>query len=95
MAFERIKRVVSDCATSANGDYDPARVIGYGFVVLGGLFFLGLTVYDTVVKQSFDSGGFASGLLAISGAIVAAGAGVWLKKDTEVPLKEDEPPSGS
>lgn len=95
MAFEKIKRVINDCATSANGDYDPARVIGYGFVVLGGLFFLGLTTYDTVVKQSFDSAGFASGLLAISGAIVAAGAGVWLKKDTEIPPKEQTPENGS
>ena len=90
MAFDKTKRMVEDCLTSANGDFDPARVIGYGVVVLGALVFFGLTIYHTLVNKSFDGGSFAAGLGSISASVVAAGAGVWLKKDTEIPYTPPE-----
>ncbi len=90
MAFEKTKRVVEDCMTSANGDFDPARVIGYGVVVIGALVFFGLTIYNTIINRTFDGGDFAAGLSSVSAAVVAAGAGVWLKKDTEIPYTPPE-----
>ncbi len=82
--FTLFKKVVHDCATSSNGDYDPARVIGYGLVSLGGLEFMVLTAYVAITKGTFDGTQFAVGLTGISGALTAAAAGVWLKKTTEI-----------
>lgn len=82
-------KVIKDCATAQNGeDYDPARIVGYGVVVLGGLLFLVLTVWSTFHTGKFDGVQFSIGLTGVSGAIAAAAAGVWLKKSTEVPPKE-------
>lgn len=83
-----IKRLVSDCLTSANGDYDPARIVGYGIALAGGVEFLVLTAYTTVRSGAFDGAQFAIGLTGVGGALAAAAAGVWLKKSTEVPPKE-------
>lgn len=80
-----IKTVIKDCMTSANGDYDPARVIGYGVVVLGALEFLILFAYTTLKHGVFDAAQFTIGLSGVSGALAAAAAGVWLKKTTEIP----------
>lgn len=93
--LETMKSVLKDCSTSANGDYDPARVVGYGIVALGALVFLILTIYTTLRSGTFDSGAFAIGLTGVSGTLTAAAAGVWLKKATEVPLTPPTPPMGS
>jgi hypothetical protein len=86
------KRVVSDMSTSQNGDYDPARVVGYGVSVLGALVFLALTVYVTVLTKAFDASAFAIGLLGISTTVAAAAGGVFIKRSTEVPLSPTAPP---
>lgn len=79
-----VKKVIKDCATGLNGeDYDPARVIGYGIIVVGSLIFLGLSIYDTIKTGKFDYAGFATGFGSIGLTLASAGAGVWFKKDTE------------
>lgn len=85
---EVFSKVLSDCLTSQAGDYDPARVFGYGIVVLGGLEFLVLSAYSTFKEGKFDSVAFATGLAAVGGALVLAGAGVWIKKTTENIIEE-------
>lgn len=87
--IELIKKVIKDCSTGPNGeDYDPARVVGYGIVALGGIQFLVLTAWVTFQTGKFDGVQFSIGLTGVSGAIAAAAAGVWLKKTTEAPKKE-------
>lgn len=86
--WDLISKVIKDCATSANGDYDPARVIGYGIPVLGGIIYLGLEIYMVATTHQFDEIKFATGLAGISAALTAAAAGVWIKKSTEIPYKE-------
>lgn len=78
-------KVFSDIFTSANGDYDPARVIGYGIVALGSMEYLVLQAYVAIVSKQFDSTSFATGLAGISAALLAAAGGVWIKKSTEIP----------
>lgn len=89
--IQHIKRVFRDCSTSSNGDYDPARVVGYGFTTVGCFVFLALTVYDTIQKKSFDAVGFAAGLAGVSSTLAAAAAGVRIKDSTEV--KPDATPA--
>lgn len=91
---EVTSKVLNDCLTSANGDYDPARVVGYGIVALGGLIYLVLEVYMVVTTHQFDEIKYSTGLAGVGAALVAAAGGVWLKKSTEVPPKEppQEPP---
>lgn len=84
--FKLIKRVFADCGQSENGDYDPARVFGYGFVVLSGTVFLGLTIYETMTTSVFNTEKFSMGVVAISSAIAGAAAGVFIKRSTEIPL---------
>lgn len=84
-------KTFSDMFTNWNGDVDPARLVGYGFVMLGGLQFLGLSLYDTLKNHAFNYVGFSTGLVAISGAITAAAAGVRWKQMAEAPM----PPAGS
>ena len=84
MSFgKELIKVVNDCLTSSGGDYDPARVFGYGIIALGGLEFLILTAYVTFKDGKFDGMQFATGLAAIGASLVAAGAGVWIKRQTE------------
>ncbi len=79
-----IKRVIKDCLTGKNGnDYDPARVIGYGVVVMGSIVFIFLAIYDTLMNKKFDYNGYAAGISGIGLSLAAAAAGVWMKKDTE------------
>lgn len=89
MFISHIKRVFRECSTSSDGEYDPARVVGYGFTTIGSFLFLVLTVYDTMLKQSFDSVAFAAGLAGVSGTLAAAAAGVRIKDGPAI--KQPEP----
>lgn len=77
--------VMKDISTTSSGDYDIARVAGYGVTVLGAVVFLGLSIYDTWANQKFNYEGFSLALTAISIAITGAAAGVWIKKGAERP----------
>lgn len=81
-----IQKICSDAFTSMNGDIDPARLFGYGFVLLGGIEFLAMTLYMAIKTGHFDTFNFSTGLVGIGGALVAAAAGVFIKKSAEVPL---------
>lgn len=85
------KRVLSDMSTSQNGDYDPARVVGYGVAVLGALVFLSLTVYTTLQTKAFDASAFAVGLCGVSATVAAAAGGVFFKRSTEIPVPPAKP----
>lgn len=80
------RKVMNDVFTSENGeDIDPARLFGYGFVILGSIEFLLATLYILIKHGTFDAMNFSTGLVGISGALMAAAAGVRIKKDTESP----------
>ncbi|MBB5409161.1 hypothetical protein HDG34_003102 [Paraburkholderia sp. HC6.4b] len=81
-----VARVCEDLFCSWNGDVDPARFFGYGFVMLGGLVFIILSIYDTIKHQTFNSLAFSGGLVAIAGAVTAAAAGVKIKESSEIPM---------
>jgi hypothetical protein len=84
-----LKKTAGDIFTNWNGDVDPARLIGYGFVMLGGLEFLALTLYDTLRSHHFDSMSFSTGIVAISGSVMAAAGGVRIKQNSEAPFPEN------
>ena len=79
-------KVLADAFSSWSGDYDPARLIGYGFVALAGLVFLGLFVYVTIIKKNLDIGVFVAGVGVITGATIGAAGGVLMKAKTENPV---------
>jgi hypothetical protein len=81
-----IKKTCGDVFTNWNGDVDPARLFGYGFVMLGGFEFLALTLYDTLRSHHFDSMSFSAGMASISAAVMAAAGGVRWKQGSEVPM---------
>lgn len=87
---QTIAAVAKEISTTSTGDYDPARVIGYGVLGLGSLVFLGLTIADTVMNRKFNYEGFTMAFLSIAAAIPAAAAGVSIKKSTERPFEEIE-----
>ena len=80
---EELKKVLKDSLTNSVGDYDPARVAGYLVVILGGLAFIGLSIYDTIVNKKFNYEGYAIGLSGVAVTIAGAAAGVWIKKGAE------------
>lgn len=82
---ELIKQVSKESMTSAAGEYDPARVFGYGFVVLASLVFLGLSIYDAIKNGHFNTTDFTTGTLAIAGAYGLVAGGVAIKKSAENP----------
>lgn len=81
--FKEIKTLIHQCLTNPQGVYDPARVAGYGIVVLGGLQYLVLSAYMAIKNGEFDGLNFATGLAAIGAALMAAAGGVWIKKVSE------------
>lgn len=84
--WRAFKRFWHDQITTPNGDIDPARVWGYLIVGSGGMLFLFLEWYSVVEKnQPFDPGAFSDGLIKVGTALLAAAAGVWIKKGAEVP----------
>lgn len=82
--LETLMLVIKDCSTSANGDYDPARVVGYGITMLGAIEFFVMTAYSTFKTGTFDVVQFSIGLTGVSAALAAAAAGVLIKKSTEI-----------
>jgi hypothetical protein len=85
-----IAKTFGDMFQNWNGDYDPARLIGYGFVLLCGFVFIALTIYDTLKNHSFNSLAFSGGCVAISGQALAAAWGVKLKQNSEIPMPPPE-----
>lgn len=81
--MSEVKKALQDCFTSQTGDYDPARVFGYGIAVLGGLVYLFLSVYFALKDGKFDQVQYVTGLVGVITAIVGAAAGVYVKRSTE------------
>lgn len=77
-------RVITDMTTTPNMDFDPARVIGYGFALLVGIVFLVLEVWYSFKSGQFNAGEYAAGSASVSMSIVAASAGVLIKKNAEI-----------
>lgn len=89
-----IAKACGDMFANWNGDIDPARLVGYGWVLLFGMVFIALSIYDTLKHQSFNSIAFATGGVAIAGQILAAAWGVRLKQNSEVPMPPPSVPPG-
>ena len=89
--MQGLKKILCDMGQSANGDWDPARVVGYGVTVIGAMIFFGLTIYVSIANKTFDGTAYSIGLAGISASIAASAAGVLLKKSTEVPLEPTKP----
>lgn len=83
------KRVCREVFTSSADEFDPARVFGYGFVLVGGTVFIVLSIYDTMKNGKFDYINYSAGIAAISAALVSAAAGVVIKRTSE---KDPNPP---
>lgn len=88
LGFPGIRKILHEVFTSSSGEYDPARLWGYGFVILGGTQFLVSEAYILITTGQFNAVEYATGLAAISTALVAAAAGVWIKRKAE---KGEEP----
>ena len=84
-----LARVCEDLFCSWNGDVDPARFFGYGFV-MGGLVFIIRFIYDTVRHQTFNSPRILGRTAAIAGAVTAAAAGVKIKESSEIPMPTED-----
>lgn len=84
--WSTFKKVIKDCLTSANGDFDPARVFGYLILLVGAAMFIAMSgVQFALTPKTFDIFNFTKGLGAIALSLTAAAAGVWIKNATEVP----------
>lgn len=88
-----VNKTVGDVFSSYTGDVDPARLFGYGLTVWGAIQFYVSEAYITIKTGTFDTANFAIGMVSISGALMAAAAGVWIKNSTEnrPPREPDRP----
>lgn len=80
-----IKRVTHDVVTTSNGDYDPARLFGYGFALAACLVFLANAITDLIINHRWDPVQYSLGAVAMGGMFTAVAAGVRIKADTENP----------
>jgi hypothetical protein len=78
------RKVVNDVCTGIDGvSVDPARLIGYGFVLVAANVWLGATVYEIWKTGHFDGTNFAISLAGVATALMAAAGGVAFKSSTE------------
>lgn len=94
LMFEGVRKILREVFTSSSGEYDPARLWGYGFCILGGTQYLITSAYVVITTGQFDPVAYATGLAGISTALVAAAAGVWIKRTAEKGEEPKEPPKG-
>lgn len=80
-----VVKACGDSFTNWNGDVDPAR-LAYVVPLVGSVLFFALTIYDTLKLHRFDSMSFSAGLVAISGSVLSAAAGVRWKQNSEAPM---------
>lgn len=86
--FEILKKVIHDCLTCEAGDYDPARVVGYMLVLITYFTWLTMTVCMIVFGSAkWDSSNFCKDALLLSGILVTAAGGVWIKKSAEAKVQ--------
>lgn len=79
-----ILQIMKDCFTGKDNEtYDPARVFGYGVVVLGAIEYLALSAYQVLHTGVFNVTDYTVGLTGVAGAMAAAAAGVLIKHKAE------------
>jgi hypothetical protein len=76
-------KIFMDCNTSQSGDFDPSRLIGYGFLVGLCFVFIGLFIYSTLKVGHFDAANFATGGGVICATLLSVSTGVLIKSPTE------------
>lgn len=88
-----ISGIIKHLATGPDGvTYDPARVIGYGSVVIGFGVFIFNSLWSVISTNEFDAQSYGIGLGAVFAGIMAIGIGVGAKANTEpVPPSEGKP----
>jgi hypothetical protein len=82
--MSELGKMVKDCMTSANGDYDPARVVGYLIAVLAVIVFMIGMVVNMLVQHQFDVDAFFKGVVGLSALVTSVAGGVRIKSSTEV-----------
>lgn len=85
--WKLFKEVMYQSLTSHAGNYDPARVFGYIFVLMCCMTFLVFFIYESIKTGSFDSTKFFGGVAACCTALGSAAAGVWIKNGSETASK--------
>lgn len=95
MSIDTLKTALKDSCTTPNGDYDPARIVGYGMSVVGAAVFFFCTIYIVIKTGEFDATNYAIGLGALATVIVSAAGGVVLKKSDEIPYTNKGEPADS
>jgi len=79
------QKILSDCFTSWNGEWDPSRLFGYGFAILVSIQFIVQSAYDTVKNGHWDPVQYSLAAAGIGGMYAAVAAGVRVKSQTENP----------
>lgn len=77
------QKIMSDCFTSWNGDWDPSRLFGYGFAILVSIQFLAQSAYDLVKNGRWDPVQYSLAAAGIGGMYAAVASGVRIKAMTE------------
>lgn len=90
--FKTLSTVTKQSLTNANGEYDPARVIGYFTASLGVLTYLFLSGYVIITTGKMDFISWGLGFTGVSGSCLAAAWGVNIKLSSEGPIVPPAPP---
>lgn len=85
-----VKRIMNDIFTTAAGDYDGAKIFGYGFLVIAATLWLSLFTWITIKTVSFNSVDFVAGVVTLSGLLISTSWSVRIKNPTE-PQPGQEP----
>lgn len=86
-----LQKVLSDCFTSWNGDWDPSRLFGYLFAIVVSIQFVAQSAYDLIKNGHWDPLNYSLAAAGIGGMYAAVAAGVRIKSQTENPA--GTPPS--
>ena len=85
------QKIMTDCFTSWNGDWDPSRLFGYLFAIVVSVQFVAQSAYDLLKNGHWDPMQYSLAAAGIGGMYAAVAAGVRIKSQTENPA--DTPPA--
>lgn len=88
------QRIMADCFTSWNGDWDPSRLFGYGFAILVSIQFIAQSAYDLLKNGHWDPVNYSLAAAGIGGMYAAVATGVRVKAMTENPAGTPDAAAG-
>jgi hypothetical protein len=86
------RKIMTDCFTSWNGEWDPSRLFGYGFAILASFQFLIQSAIDQFKSAHWDPVNYSIAAVALGGMYTAVAAGVRVKAPTENPAGTPDNP---